>query len=78
MNILTELTQLGTISYITIGAAFIIGFTVSRLLKKKEKKIGKETTEARNKLREIYKKYQKELHETVLKIDKMLEILGEQ
>jgi len=37
-----------------------------------------EIKQARENLRKIYKKYQEELHEVIIKIDKMLEILGEQ
>jgi len=66
-----------TISFENIAIGFVIGFLISLILNIiiRKKPIKKQIGNARENLREIYKKYGEELHEIATKIDKHLEVL---
>ena len=64
------------IGMIDFVSGVVLTLILTRLFKKK-KNVSKQTKEARETLRRIYLKYQKELHEVVMKIDRMLEVLEE-
>ena len=70
MNIKMEVVY----SIIYAGSGFVVGVIFSAIIKRK-KKINKQTSDARQRLRNIYSKYSKELYTIFDKIDKTLGVL---
>jgi len=60
------------------GIGFLLGVIFSFIIWKlfSNKKIEREVGDARVRLRNIYSKYQNELHDVITKIDEMLGALG--
>ena len=60
------------------GIGFLVGAIVCFIVIKlfSRKKIEREVIDARKRLRNIYSKYQTELHDVITKIDEMLGALG--